>query len=452
VCVVLVLTGTTACARRPRQPPGPVISPTGIVYELGTPPVETRFSQTATLLLKTPNSTQRGLEQALEGIAADSTNPIHFFLAGAAYARLREFRQASRMFTRAQQIYPAYELQIEPEREAAWADAFNQGAHAYGEGDTEGAIEAWQAAIEVFDLRPEAHRSLAQLHTGEGQLDEAISVYQGGLTGLEKRPATRVLDEQELQQRTSATQEIEASLAELLLLRNRFAEAEPLFRRQIERDSTNLDVRGNLAATLMGLGRTDEARVIYSSLLSETGLEVTQLFNLGVALFRAGEFGAAARAFQRLTELQPDSRDAWFNYANSLFAAQEWSSLASVGERLIELDPLNENAGLITARAHLELGDQPAALQGVERVRSAPAYLEGLSLRRGVDEATVVGVMVGNRAEAGTPVQLRFTFYREREVLGSTSLSIPAPERSAREPFQVTMRVAASSYSYQVLP
>jgi tetratricopeptide (TPR) repeat protein len=261
-----------------------------------------------------------------------------------------------------------------------------------------------------------------------------------------------VLQGEELQERESAKVGIEAGLAELLLLRNRFTEAEPLFRRQLERDPDNVDVRGNLAATLVGLGRAEEARVIYTSLLSETGLEVTQLFNLGVALFRADDFGAAARAFQRLTELQPESRDAWFNYANSLFAAQEWRTLASVGDRLLELDPLNENAGLITARAHLELGDQPAALRGVERVRGAPAYLEGLSLRRGMDEATVVGLMVGNRAEAGTPIQLRFTFYRNREVLGSTSLSIPAPAEGASEPFQVTMRVAASSYSYQVLP
>jgi hypothetical protein len=99
------------------------VSPTGFVYELGTPPSETRFSQTATLLLRLPASTQRGLEQALAGIASDSTNPIHFFLAGAAYARLGQYFEADRMFSVAQRIYPAYELQIEPEREAAWADA-----------------------------------------------------------------------------------------------------------------------------------------------------------------------------------------------------------------------------------------------------------------------------------------------------------------------------------------
>jgi tetratricopeptide (TPR) repeat protein len=356
------------------------------------------------------------------------------------------------MFSVAQRIYPAYELQIEPEREAAWADAFNQGARAYGEGNLEDAIQAWQEAVTIFDLRPEAHRSLAQLHAGESRFDEAIGVYQSALAGLARRPATRVLPETELQERASVRSDIEGNLAELLLFRSRFAEAEPLLRGLLERDSSNVDLRGNLAAALVGLGRVEEARVIYSSLLSETGLEVTQLFNLGVALFRAEDFAAAARAFQRLTELQPESRDAWFNYANSLFAAEEWRTLTSVGERLLELDPLNENAGLITARAHLELGDQQAALSGVERVRGAPVYLEGLSLRPGIDETKVQGRISGNLAEAGAPIRLRFTFRGDGGVLGSVSVSAAAPAEGASEPFEITFAMKASSYSYEVLP
>jgi tetratricopeptide (TPR) repeat protein len=449
-CIGLIL--VCACARAPSLPPGPVVSPTGIVFQEGTPPSETRFSQTATMLLKLTGSTERGLEQALEGIASDSTNPIHFFLAGAAYARLGEYAEADRMFTRAQQIYPAYELQIEPEREAAWADAFNQGARAYGEGDVERAIEAWEGAIGMFDLRPEAHRSLAQLHVGEGRLDEAITAYEGALAGLEKRPVTRVMQDPEIRELDTLRVEMESSLADLYLFRNRFAEAEPVIRRLLARDSTNADLRGNLAAALVGLGRTDEARTIYTSLLSETGLEVTQLFNLGVALFRANDFSAAARAFQRLTELQTDSRDAWFNYANSLFAAQEWGTLASAGARLIDLDPLNENAGLITARALLELGDQSGALRGVERVKSAPIYLEGLTVRAAVDETKVQGRIKGNRADTGGPIRLQFTFYGDDGALGSMAVNVAAPPEGSVEPFEITFRMKASSYSYTVIP
>ena len=152
----------------------------------------------------------------------------------------------------------------------------------------------------------------------------------------------------------------------------RFAEAEPLLQRRLEAEPTSIQVRGDLAATLYGLGRDAEASQIYVELLSETGLETRGLYSVGVALYRATDYMGAADAFERLTQLEPDSRDAWFNYANSLFAAESWELLAAVGGRLAEVDPLGENSGLIAARAHLELGDEQSAIQGLNRTESAP--------------------------------------------------------------------------------
>ena len=65
------------------------------------------------------------------------------------------------MFTEAQQIYPAYELDIEPEREAAWTELFNAGIAAYAEEDIEGTIEAWEQAGMMWNLRPDASLNLA---------------------------------------------------------------------------------------------------------------------------------------------------------------------------------------------------------------------------------------------------------------------------------------------------
>ena len=92
------------CARR-LTPAGPVISPTGIEYELGTPPTDTRFSQTAVLYLRQEN-VERALELSLDGIEADPLNPIHYYLAGTAYARLGETAGADAMFIEAERIYP----------------------------------------------------------------------------------------------------------------------------------------------------------------------------------------------------------------------------------------------------------------------------------------------------------------------------------------------------------
>jgi tetratricopeptide (TPR) repeat protein len=435
-----------ACAT---TPPPPIVSPTGIVYEPGTPPEATRRSQTAVLYLQ-QDRTQRALDLSLEGIESDPQNPVHYYLAGIAHARLGQYVEADRRFSKAQALYPAYELDIEPYRRASWAEAFNNGVEAYGAGDTENAIEEWTKATVIYDLSVEAHRNLASLLTVEGRHQEAIEVYREALAGLEKRPATRVLDASDLEERERERDRIEDALSPVLLLTNRFAEAEVLLRRHLERLPGDVEGRADLADALSGQGREAEARAIYVELLSEEGLQATQLFNLGVALFRTRDFAGAASAFQRLTGLQPESRDAWFNYANALFAAEDWPALAAAGGRLVELDPLGENAGLITARAHLESGDRPTALQTLERARAAPVYIDELQMRRAGGETTVHGRITGNRAQAGNPVRLRFVFYGEKGVLlGSKALSMPAPPEGESERFAVQFGMSAMAYHYE---
>jgi len=438
------------CAKPPPGPPVPVVSPTGIVYDLGTPPTETRWSQTAGIYLRSDDPS-RALELVLEGVEAEPGNPVHHFLAGTALARLEQYEEADQSFVEAQRIYPAYELDVEPERESAWAAAFNAGAEAYAAGEVEEAIEAWQGAIAIFGLRAEAHRNLAMLLQDEGRYNEAITVYQQALEGLSRRPATRVLQEEELRSRDSVRLQTEANLTELLLVMDRFEEAEPFLQRQLEAEPENLRVQQNLALALSALGREEEAAVLHAALLAEGTLETAQLFNLGVALFRASDFPAAAEAFGRLTERRPYSRDAWFNYTNALFAAQDWEQLAHVGDHLLELDPLNENASLIAARAHLEAGDEERAIAGVRRIEAAPVHVDGLILRPSPGGVTVQGRVVGNRAEPGAPVQLLFTFFDDRDAVGSEVVTVAAPAPGEVTALEVVFRGEASGWRYQVV-
>ena len=433
-----------------RGPAGPVVSPTGFVYALGTPPVNTRFSQTAALYL-TQGLDARALERALLGVDSKPENPIHYFLAGLAHTRLGQYNEADAMFTEAERIYPAYELDIAPQLEAAWIELFNAGIATYAEGDVERTIRNWEQAEMMWDLRPDASLNLATLFNDEGRWDDAIGAYQRAIAGLDRRPVTRILPQEELQAREDKRIRSEESLAQLLLFTDRFAEAEPLLRRHLERDPTSIEVRGDLAAALHGLGQDTEAAAIYTGLLSETGLEARDLFNVGIALYRVNDFIAAAGAFERLTQLQPNSRDGWFNYTNSLFAAESWESLARVGDRLTEVDPLGENAGLIAARTHLELGDEQSAVEGLERTESAPVHVEGLQLRASGPDTSLQGRVVGNAAEPGTSVQLRFTFYGTDGVLGTEPLTVSAPPRGVRARFEILFTGQATAYRYELV-
>ncbi|HUF76640.1 MAG TPA: tetratricopeptide repeat protein [Longimicrobiales bacterium] len=451
VAVAGVLALALAACGGSRGPSGPVVSPTGIVYEPGTPPSETRRSQTASLYLR-QERVDRALELALEGIAEFPENPIHYYLAGVAHARLAQYEPADSMFDVAQRMYPAYELDIEPEREAAWGQAFNDGLEAYELGYVDETVRIWTGATRIYDLRPEAHRNLASLLASEALYDEAIEVYRDALAGLDRRPATRLLLPEDLEAREESRLGIEESLSELLLATSRFAEAEPLLRRRLERDPDDVELRAQLAAALAGMGRHDEARDLYASLLSAENLELTQIFSLGIGLFRSGQYTEAAEAFQRVTELQPESRDAWFNYANSLFAAGAWEDLTAAGARLIELDPLGENSRLMTARARLELGDREGALEYLDQVDRSPVYIEGLQMQRSEGSITIFGRVVGNAAQAGSPVGLRFTFFGDGGVaLGTETVQVLAPTDGEEATFEVAFSQTALAYRYEAI-
>jgi tetratricopeptide (TPR) repeat protein len=429
---------------------GPLTSPTGRVYEPGIAPTQTNYSRTATLALAQARFDE-AIEEARQGIASNPENPLHYYLAGEAAAALGDFELADSMWVVAERIYPAYELEIEPSREAAWAEAFNEGVELYGAGDMSGAIARWRQADMIYRLRPEAAQNLAIVLTQEGEYEEAIAIYRRGLEGLRIEPATRLIEEDELEDREEARRFMQTQLGQLLLFTDQFAEAETLLREQLRENPDDVELQASLATALGRLGREAEAAEIYSRLLTAPDLPAVDLFSIGVALFNSEDFERAAEAFGRVTEIQPESRDAWFNQANALYAAEKWEELIPVGERLIEVDPLNESAALLLTRAYRDLGQNDNALRTLERSQDSPVFLEELQIRPAGQQTTIVGRVIGHEAAPGTPVRLRFTFYDDAGQVGTETVTVTAPAREASEVFEVSIAQTANAYKYELL-
>lgn len=430
---------------------GPLVSPTGREYEPGTPPRQTRFSQ-ASLLAIAQGRFEQALSEAQAGIAADAENPAHYYLAGEAAAGLGDYELADAMWVEAEAIYPAYELEIEPSREAAWAEAFNVGVEAYNAGDMEAAIEHWTKADFIYKLRPEAAQNLAVVLTQTEMYEDAIVVYRRGIEALDIEPATRIIEAEEMAERAEVREFMIESLSELLLFTGQFAEAEALFRQLLAENPNNADVQAGLANALARQGRTAEAAEIYTRLLANPNLPAAELFNIGVALFQSEDFVRAAQAFERVAQSQPNSRDALYNQANALYAAEQWAALVPVAQRLVQVDPLNSNGALILARAQREVGNNQGALQALEANEAYPIFVE-LQMAPAANQTRLVGAVVGNQAAAGTPVRLEFTFYGDAgQVLGTQSVSVSAPAPEATGSFEVVYNQAAAAYSYRVAP
>ncbi|CAN5681774.1 hypothetical protein BH23GEM6_BH23GEM6_04610 [soil metagenome] len=428
---------------------GPVSSPTGRVYEAGTAPTASRFTAPATLMLA-QEQYDRALEQAQQGIAADPNNPQHYYLAGQAHLGLGNIDEGLRMLERAQEIYPAYEMEIEPVLEQAWAVAFNEGVAAYNAGDMTGAAEAWMRATRINPAGSEAFMNLAVIYTQQAEYDEAIQAYRQGLASLEVEPATRVLTEEDREAREETRQAMTANLAQLLNFTEQFSEAEQLYRQQLQASPTNVEALSNLAVAIGRQGRAAEAQEIYNRLLGDPNLGATDLFNVGVALFQGENFEQSAEAFRRFTEIQPNSRDGWYNLSNALYAQNSWQALVPVAQRLVELDPLNENSALILARAHREAGQNQRALQALQANEAHPVHIEDLEFRPGAERAVVRGRAVGNRASAGTPIQLRFTFFGEGgATVGTETVTITAPTEGQSAAFEATYSGASPAITYR---
>lgn len=443
-CAASTTAGTTATAPT---------SQSGRTYAPGVKPKETEFAKRAKVALIQKQYDQ-ALTQAQQGIAADSGNAQHHLLAAQALAGLNRFEEAHAAFERAQRIYPAYEEEIEPLREAAWAQAFNAGVTAYNAQKTDEAITAWENANRIYGLRPEGYQNLAAIYTQKGEYDRAIQAYQAGLSSLERTPATRELTAEERTERAEVQSAIQENLAELLLYTERYADAEKLFRQQLARDSSSIALQGKLAAAIAAQpGREAEAQEMYNRLLSMPNLGVEDYQNIGVALFTAKNYGRAGEAFKRVADARANSRDAWYNYANSLYAGDQWAPLVPIAEKLVTLDPLHEDAWLILARAHKETKQNQKALQALQAIEAMPVKLKDLELRTAENRTTVRGNVIGNKAAAGTPVQILFTFYDANgQQLGTQTARVNAPAKDATGKLEVTFEnpTAAAFYRYEL--
>ena len=433
--------GTTASG-------GPAVSPVGKEYPPGIEPSNSQYTQQSVLAMA-QGDFEAALDQARQGIAADPENAQHFFLAGEAAAALGQYELADEMWVEAERIYPAYELEIEPAREGAWAEAFNAGVEAYNEGDMATAIAAWQGASLIYQYRPGAAQNLGIVLMQEARYEEAADAFRAGLEAVESEPQTRVLEAEEIEEREEAREFMLENLSQLLLYTDQFAEAETLLRQRLADDPDNVEIRASLANALGQLGRADEAAQIFAELLDSPDLGTEQLFNVGVSLFNAGEHVRAAEAFGRVTEVVPNSRDAWYNQANALYAAEEWEMLVPIAERLVEVDPLSENTGLILARAYRELERNTDALASLERLQDLPIFVEELQMQPTGATTRVAGRIIGNTADQGSPLSLRFTFYGSNgQTLGTETVTVNAPAAEQSTDFELEFGQAAIGYSY----
>jgi hypothetical protein len=90
-------------------------------------------------------------------------------------------------------------------------------------------------------------------------------------------------------------------------------------------------------------------------------------------------------------------------------------------------------------------------VQGLNRTEAAPIYLDGMQLRPTDSDVLLQGQAIGNAAEPGSSVRVRFMFYGGDGVLGDETVTIFAPSAGEREMFEVPFGGRATSYRYELV-
>ncbi|NJD09821.1 MAG: tetratricopeptide repeat protein [Gemmatimonadetes bacterium] len=432
---------------------------------------------------------QQALDATLRGAKNDPDNARVYLLMGQAQVGLNNLTAADSAFDRAEQLYPPYKTEVEPYRLNAWVILYNQGIAALQAGDNAKAVQSMEQADAMYQGRPEAVITMAQLHQQGGDLQKAEEDYRRALTIL-RGPSRQGLASDVEKKWAANEEESVLRLAGLLAETNRSAEAISLYQEFLRRQPDNVMAKSNLGVTMMRAGKTAEAAPLFNELLERPDLEENALFNIGIGLFRANQYAQAVRAFDRVLVLNPYSHDGLYNLAQSILGEtadgekakagktgaelatanehllKDYARMGEVAQKLLEIDPANTQAIMMLAQSQRSRGElevdkvkgeewKKAVLTTLQEHDNWPFEVENLQVRWGAEKSIVTGSMKNLKAAQDTPLKISFmmldkagaTVGQPQEV----SVNAPATGESRRFTVEVPSPQSAVAWKYTIV-
>jgi pentatricopeptide repeat protein len=423
---------------------------------------------------------QKALAAALEGAESDPGNPKPWFQAGIAYVRLGDLAGADSAFDKAEQMYPEYAEEIDPERLNAWITSYNAGVQALQGGDAAKAISSFETANAIYAKRPEAMVLLGSLYMQEGDAAKAEKTFVNALSVL-RSPARQGLKPEEAAAWAEDELTVALRLSTLYADQDRNDEAIKVYRDLLTSQPDNPMARANLAVVLARAGKTDEAVAMYREMLKKQDVPEATLFNVGVGLFRAEQYADAAAAFRRAAELNPYSQETLYNLAQTLLAhsgalekqqpaptaelKKLYEEMRTVSQKLHDIDPANRNVIMMVAQSQRSLSElagqtpegeqlRKGVLATLEKADALAFEVSDISVAPGETEVQITGKVTNLKGTAGTPVRLKFIILNRQGAELTTeeiSVSLPATEESERFNARVKVPEGAAAWKYTVV-
>lgn len=223
------------------------------------------------------------------------------------------------------------------------------------EGDIEGAVKAYEAALNMFP-EAETHFQLGDLYHGKGELELAITHFSQAialdnqllkayehLADLYRErgdygKATIVM-KKSLQIRPDSSKAL-AYLGELLLSQNRVEEAQETFERAMAADPADAAIKTKIGDAYLESAQFSQAEDAFLKALADDPQERVYVLNrLGIALRKQRKFGQAIEQYRKALAIDPGDEILYYNMARAYWEADERVEAVSSLRQALQLVP-----------------------------------------------------------------------------------------------------------------
>jgi tetratricopeptide (TPR) repeat protein len=298
-------------------------------------------------------------------------------------------------------------------------DYYRHGNQAYDTNDLNGAIAAYQKAIEIKDDFFQAHFNLGRSYQDQQKFDAALSAYQ---KALRINPASYQafynigvvrLAQKRLDEAAAAFQqtvklkpdfpEAYNNLGVSLQKQGKWGHAIRGFQKAVGLNPQYAEAYFNLGRTFYELQRFNDAGQSYRTALKLNPEYAEAHHNLGLTLHKQGKLEQAAACYRKSLQLKPDDANVYYNMGNVFLDQGDFEEMAHWYQKAVVFAPDKAEAYNNLGKMLKEQGAIEAAeTHFQEAIRSKPDFIDAHFNR------AITLLLSGNYAEGWPEYEWRF--------------------------------------------
>lgn len=334
----------------------------------------------------------------------------HYHL-GLVYYQKAEFRRAIEAFTRTLELLP---------RDIDALIKLGLASHKAGDMDIadtrvkrafyERAVSAYQTALEIRPHNVEALNNLGLAHQELGRFEDAIAVYEEGLTLSPEQP--------QLHTNLATARDLQAGIYSLAAHRHyqvgararragRTEAAIAAWRQAVAESPRYLKAYLQLADLYFERGEYEQAIRTYLSAIelisenqhSQPAGPANIFYNLGNSYLRAQQLEAAVSAYQQAVEINPEMISAWANMGTVLLEMERFDSAIAACQSALKAHTTTLSLGKVSGVSPSELSNIEFTLKTAQDIKAGEYTMQAYRLWR-------QGLSAGNRGDILTALKL----------------------------------------------